>query len=153
MKQNKGCFGKYTVTSNPVIMLGQNVGGDPRSYTTYLLTKSETILTLLLLAVHSAGGVDTQKRDDCPSTRRIPVGKVVTTTAYACKGQSEVFENVTSGHCVNTKNFTTAWGWREGPTPEGIECSFNFYSSTGCQGPFVSAGPQVVVSRILVSRQ
>lgn len=99
--------------------------------------------TLFILALQSAWGWSIQQRDSgCPSTSNIPMGHVETSSAYACKGQLEVFSNVTSGLCVDTKNFTTARGYRKGPTPEGIECSFNFYSSSGCKGPFVSAGTE-----------
>ncbi|KAF2192125.1 hypothetical protein K469DRAFT_716620 [Zopfia rhizophila CBS 207.26] len=41
---------------------------------------------------------------------------------------------------MDAKNFSTARGYRKGVTPDGVECTFNFYGASGCKGSFVSAG-------------
>ncbi|KAF2476696.1 uncharacterized protein BDR25DRAFT_310039 [Lindgomyces ingoldianus] len=76
----------------------------------------------------------------CPSQSDIPIGFVQTYSAYACRGDLQTFPNVTSGICVDAKNFTTVRGYRKGNTPEGVECTFDFYAAPGCKGFSVSAG-------------
>ncbi|KAF2729506.1 hypothetical protein EJ04DRAFT_515875 [Polyplosphaeria fusca] len=106
-----------------------------------ILTKQ--LLALFVAAtiqpgINSAGAYDTPV--PCPSQADIPIGWVQTYSAYACRGELQTFPNVTSGVCMEAKNFTTARGYRKGASPDGVDCTFNFYASSGCKGSFVSTG-------------
>ncbi|KAF2815238.1 uncharacterized protein BDZ99DRAFT_192850 [Mytilinidion resinicola] len=74
----------------------------------------------------------------CPAPSSYSIGIVQTCSAYFCRGELQKFLNVTIGRCVDAQNFTTARGYRRGDALAGHECTFNYYSSAGCYGPFTS---------------